>query len=84
MIPWKPFIYKGKTYSLQHLHPFEFEVIQEAKGNKPERKYPFNAAFSLHCFSKKITPNDNPELFYKDNRERRTFCFERYELSSRP
>ncbi len=81
MILWKPFVHEELIYSLEHLHPFEFDVIQEAKLNKPERKYPFMVAFSLHCFSKKIDPSDNNNLSYKDSREERTFCFDRYELS---
>lgn len=83
MILWKAFVLKGKIYSLEHLHPFALEVIQEAISDKPERKYPFSVSFSLHCFSKKINPSDNKNLYYKDSREERTFCFNRYELSKK-
>jgi hypothetical protein len=81
---WKPFIYQDKTYSLKHLHPFQMEVIQGSKGDKPERKYDFQVSFSLHCFSRKeLADEENIELRYKDSRETRIFCYERYELSKK-
>jgi hypothetical protein len=78
---WKPFQQDGNIYDLSHLHPFELELIQPAKGNDPERIYNFNVAFSLHCFTKAVKEGDNPAFEYRDNREIRTFCFERYRLS---
>lgn len=66
---WKPFQQDGNIYDLSHLHPFELELIQLAKGNDPERIYNFNVAFSLHCFSKAVKEGDNPVFEYRDNRE---------------
>lgn len=81
---WKAFTYKNKVYCLKHLDTFESEFIQEAKNNKPANTYSFVIEFSLHCFTKKTAGRDgqfSPDLDYLDTREKRTFCFERYELS---
>jgi hypothetical protein len=50
---------------------------------KPEKKYIFDVCFSLHCFTYKIKDDSETTLFYKDSRETRVFCFERYELSKK-
>ena len=78
---WKLFQHDGNTYDLSHLHPFDLELSQPGKGSSPERTYNFNVNFSLHCFSKAMKEEDNPGLEYSDNRESRTFCFDRYRLS---
>jgi hypothetical protein len=80
---WRPFIYQSTTYDLSHLHPFEWMCVLPAKGDKPERHYPFDVTFSLHTFTKGIEDRDavNPELIYSDSREDREFDFDRYELS---
>ena len=81
---WKSFRHNNSEYSLEHLHPFQMEVIQESKQNKPQRKYPFNVSFSLHCFSRKKLENEEDlDLIYSDNRESRIFCYKRYELSKK-
>jgi hypothetical protein len=56
-------------------------LIQPAKGDVEEKQHQFDIVFSHHCFSKEIKPNHNPLLRYGDNRELRTFCFDRYRLS---
>jgi hypothetical protein len=59
-------------------------VIQQAKGQKPERKYAFQVSFSLHCFSRKILKNEQDLAYcYSDSRETRFFCHNRYELSKK-
>ena len=78
---WNPFQHNGDTYDLSHLHPFDLELIQPAKGRDPERTYNFNVDFSIHCFTKAVKEGDSPALEYSDNRESRTFCFDRYRLS---
>ena len=80
---WTPFTYQGNEYDLSHLHPFEWECIQPAQGDKPERKYTFDVTFSLHTFTKGIDQgtNVNPALHYRDSRETREFDFDRYALS---
>lgn len=78
---WQPFLYDGETYNLEHLHPVQLEIVQPAKDKKPEKKYLFNVQFSLHCFTKTQLEGDDAALAYSDNRETRTFCFDRYHLS---
>ncbi len=78
---WQPFQHNNNKYDLSHLHPFALELIQPAQGDKLEKKYTFWVRFSLHCFSKSIEDGDDPSLEYRDNRETRTFCHKRYELS---
>jgi len=80
---WIPFIYDRKAYDLNHLHPCELIITQEAKNNKPEKIYYLDVTFSIHCFSRKKIRNETieNELLYKDSRESRIFCFDRYKLS---
>ena len=67
---WNPFQHNGDTYDLSHLHPFDLELIQPAKGRDPERTYNFNVDFSIHCFTKAVKEGDSPALEYSDNRVR--------------
>lgn len=82
---WNPFTYNGESYSLDHLHPFEYTVIWEARSGQPERNYFLNVIFSLHCFSRKKFDGETVEkkLLYSDARETRVFCFNRYEWSKK-
>lgn len=81
----RPFIYKSRTYTLDHLSPFELKVTQEAKEKKPERIYVFDVNFSIHCFTREKGADESIDqsLLYSDSRETRVFCFDRYELSKR-
>lgn len=78
---WRPFTFAGQSYDLSHLHPFELDVVVPVKDGKPEQMFPFLVEFSLHCFTRTIEAGDNPALEYSDNRETRTFCFDRHHLS---
>ena len=78
---WTAFTYQGQTYDLSHLHDLEFDLVQPAAKGKPERSYSIKVEFSLHCFAKEKKAGDDPALAYSDNRETRTFCFDRYGLS---
>ena len=78
---WKTFHHGRQQYDLSHLHPFSLSVTQPGSGDKPARHYDFAVRFSLHCFTKGVQAGDDPALTYKDNREVRTFCFDRYRLS---
>ena len=78
---WNPFGFSGQTYDLSHLHPFEMEVVVPVKDGKPEQAFPFLVEFSLHCFTRTIEAGDSAALEYSDNRETRTFCFDRHRLS---
>ncbi len=78
---WFPFEYNNETYDLSHLHPFTLEIINDAKDGKDEQKYIFDVRFSLHCFTNACKESDDKKLQYSDNRETRSFCFTRYQLS---
>ena len=78
---WKPFHHNKATYDLSHLHPFTIKLEQAAKKDNPKRIYTFDVEFSLHCFTKSALADYESTLLYKDNRESRVFCFERYTLS---
>lgn len=78
---WRPFAYHGDRYDLSHLHPFPLTLTQLAKGKHPERVYRFKVHFSIHCFTSSTKVGDSSDLEYSDNRESRTFSFERYQLS---
>ncbi len=73
-----------------HLRAFDCTFTQEAKGSAPEREYAFVVEFSSHCFTRGPnkhrgeTLNDvDRALHYKDSRDTRIFCFQRYKLSHR-
>ena len=80
---WSFFIYEGQTYDLSHVHPFEWVYVLPAKGDKPERHYPFCIEFSMHTFTRGIKAGEafDRALIYQDSREKRIFDFGRYELS---
>jgi hypothetical protein len=82
---WHPFLYQGDIYDLSHLHSLYKEMVQDADLTKgyPKRLYKIVVEFSLHCFIKRREEGDDSTLAYSDNRETRTFCFERYALSKR-
>lgn len=77
MIYWNDFVHEGKVYPLNHLHPEIWEYVQEAKGDKPERRYRIRILYSLHTFTKE---GHYPP--YSDNRETREFCFDRHKVSA--
>jgi hypothetical protein len=82
-VHWKPFIFGGRTYDLSHLHPRTCRYEQPAKGNKPARTYTVDVIFSLHCFTRSLLDGEDVDkgLLYADDREKRVFDFQRYELS---
>lgn len=75
------FHYLGVAYDLTHLNPFDHAFIQDAQGDKPERRYDVQVIFGHHCFTEAVKPGDNPALFYAERREQRTFNVIRWELS---
>jgi hypothetical protein len=83
MIAWNPFEYGDQTYDLSHLHPKLVIYTQAAKGCLPERRYEVQLSYSLHCFTRKYAPEENPEssMAYSDSRETRLFDFHRYACS---
>lgn len=81
-VRWEPHTdYKGRSFPLNHLHPFRFKYQLPAHNNKPEQEVTIQVGFSMHCFTRKSTQGDPRSELYSDNRETRTFDYERYELS---
>jgi hypothetical protein len=68
----------GVDYDLRHLDPFRLEV-------KPKLEtaptYIVRVTFGFHCFTRDTKPEDSPDLHMTHGREKRSFCFDRYELS---
>ncbi len=83
MKKWNKFSYKGKVYSLEHLHPFEFKFLQKATKGKEEKEYIFEVYFSNHCFTRGIEKEEavDKDLLFKTQKETRIISFGRYELS---
>lgn len=79
VVSWKPFSYKGTTYSLSHLdaHIAEFT-------DKQGKTYSYIVTYSFHCFAKddqNISKEESELLLYVARKENRHFNFERYRLS---
>lgn len=81
MIYWNPFEYQNEIYSLDHLHPMQWNLIQEVDVNNPARTYRIEVVFSLHTFTTATENYHDSDLHYSDPRETRTFCFDRYDKS---
>ncbi|OJZ06388.1 hypothetical protein [Variovorax sp. 67-131] len=84
MSAWKPFTHEGTSYVLSHLHPFVHTFKQAEQVGKPERSYPVQVIFSLHCFTRGadgIEEDPKGPLGYADSREMRIFDFGRYAQS---
>jgi len=71
---WEPFVHEGTSYSLSHLDAHEITF----KGHTTDFK--FVVSYGLHCFAKEDTDYNIP-VFYKDGRESKRICMERYEAS---
>lgn len=71
---WPSFEHEGGMYLLSHLDAHEITY----KGEKAS--YTFVVTYGLHCFAKELTPYNIPVL-YKDGREEKNICMERYEAS---
>jgi hypothetical protein len=81
---WRPYVYGDNTFLLEHLHPFEWRYECPASEKRPARTYPFHVTFSMHCFTRDPLPDESeidPDMWYQGPKERRLFCFDRYEES---
>ena len=80
---WKPFQHGSNEYSLGHLDSFEWHFEAPASGKRPNRLYKFHVTFSMHCFTRVPLPSETTDnsLWYSGAKERRLFCFDRYELT---
>ncbi len=71
----------GRSFSLDHLHPFRFQFVMPAANGRLETSVMIHVGFGLHCFTRCSEPADPECDRYGDDRESRTFDRERYELS---
>lgn len=71
----------AERYSLSHLHPFRRRLELAAVNKRPALVVELYVCFGLHTFTRAIEPGDGHQQFYRDNREKRTFCPSRYERS---
>lgn len=72
-----------ERYSLSHLHPFTQRIELAATDKHPARTVELQISFGLHTFTRSSKPHDKEYEIYRDNREIRTFCHERYQHSLR-
>jgi hypothetical protein len=79
LIYWKDHKPDAATrYPLSHLHPFTQCIELAATDKHRAAKAHVHVSFSLHTFTRSIEPQDDDHELYKDNREVRTFCRDRY------
>ncbi len=71
----------AECYSLSHLHPFTRGLELPASGGHSARSVSLHVSFGLHTFTRSRTLLDSVGSSYRDDREVRTFCMERYEHS---
>ena len=75
---WKPKKIAGKVYDLSHVHDFRLEVKPKAEAAPT---YNVRVSFGFHCFTRDPVDEDTPDLHMLYDGEKRSFCFDRYELS---
>lgn len=71
----------SERYSLSHLHPFIQAIDLPSTEKHPARSVRLHASFGLHTFTRSIELRDRDHELYRDNREMRTFCSDRYARS---
>jgi len=82
LIYWKDHILStSERYSLSHLHPFIRPLNLPATEKHPGRNVQLHVSFGLHTFTRAILSHDSDHQLYRDNREVRSFCAERYASS---
>jgi len=78
MTLWRPVAINGKTYDLQHLHPFSLEL--SISDGPIEFACRIRVSFNSHCFTETLDKAvHTPDLHYQDGSEWRAFCLARYE-----
>jgi hypothetical protein len=76
---WTPFLYKGLTHQLDHLHEYQFAVVDTDGVTRN-----IGVTFSDHCFTRDPEAGDDSALAYPgSSRPIGHFCFVRYNLSLR-
>ncbi len=82
LIRWRPHTGSdGKTYSLAHLHPFQFTCNLRSSGRHSARTITVNVGFGLHVFTCALSRGGSCADEYRDDRECRVFDSERYRAS---
>ena len=82
LIRWRDHVPRAEErYSLAHLHPFVRPLHLRQTARYAARDVQLYLSFGLHTFTRATTFSDRPEDVYRDNREARTFCKERYRNS---
>lgn len=82
LIRWRPHTSsEGKTYSLAHLHPFQFKCDVQTSASDSVRTITINVGFGLHVFTCAFENAEPSAEEYVDDRERRAFDYERYRAS---
>lgn len=82
-LAWEMHCMDEQEYTLDHLHPYLWEITVPATSKHPARSLQVRVSYSLHCFTRsskegEIVPGD---AWYSDNRESRVFDVLRWELS---
>ncbi len=82
LLRWRDYA-PGATerYCLSHLHPFLQRIELQRTDKHSAITVQLYVSFGLHTFTRSIEPCDEERQFYRDNREVRTFCRERYRRS---
>nr|VFJ55285.1 MAG: hypothetical protein BECKFW1821A_GA0114235_10535 [Candidatus Kentron sp. FW]VFJ61581.1 MAG: hypothetical protein BECKFW1821B_GA0114236_106612 [Candidatus Kentron sp. FW] len=80
---WRSFIQDGNRYHLTHLNPFDWHYRVKTGKGRSEWVCKFQVTSSMHCFTREPFPEEEVarNMWYEGPREKRVFCFERYELS---
>ncbi|MDA8152614.1 MAG: hypothetical protein M0003_07840 [Acidithiobacillus sp.] len=75
----------GNVYELDHLHPLLWEVTIPAKAQNAERVLKIVVSYSMHCFTRKPSTDEDvaADVWYSDSREKRVFDSGRWALSKR-
>jgi len=75
----------GNVYELDHLHPLLWEVTIPAKAQNAERVLKIVVSYSMHCFTRKPSTDEDvaADAWYSDSREKRVFDSGRWALSKR-
>lgn len=83
LIYWKDHVPNAlERYSLSHLHPFTQAIELPSAQLHPARSVRLHVSFGLHTFTRSVELHHGDHEFYRDNREVRTFCKDRYARSS--
>jgi hypothetical protein len=82
LIHWKDHFPNAlERYSLAHLHPFIQAVELPPTPLHLARSVRLHVSFGLHTFTRSVELHDEDHELYRDNRELRTFCKDRYARS---